>query len=164
MKITTWTIQTPRTIPKLVTHNIARWKQTLSKKSGFPENPTAHTFLIKVAKKNNFWVQFYFSNPTSWKPTAPAFQNTLTFAVYLFNSRSNMRVNLFHWNSLHSKKAILFTYFFRTNTTFPRWKSQNQNLQPTSSESLVLCGHFEPKGGGSNIYKSGAIFFATRWQ
>ena len=114
MKITTWTIQTPRTIPKLVTHNIARWKQTLSKKSGFPENPTARTFLIKVPKNTFFWVQRSFSNPTIWKPTAPAFQNTLTFAQYLFNSRSNMRVNLVHWNSLHSKKAILPTFSWQT--------------------------------------------------
>ena len=63
------------------------------------------------AKKTHFfWVQCYFSNPTIWKPTAPAFQNTLSFAQYLFNSRSNMRVNLVHWNSLHSKKAILPTF------------------------------------------------------
>ena len=101
-KITTMTIQAPETIPKLVTHNIARWKQTLSKrKIGFPENLTGCTFLIQMPKKTFFWVQRYFSNPTIWKPTAPAFQNTLTFSQYIFNSRSNMHFNLVHWNSLH---------------------------------------------------------------
>ena len=115
MKITTWTIQRPRTIPKFK-HKIAWWKQTLSKKSGFPENTTAHTFLIKVphTKKTLFWVQCYFSNPTIWKPTVPSFQNTLTFAQYLLNSRSNMRVNLIHWNSLQSKKAVLPTFSGQT--------------------------------------------------
>ena len=36
MKTTAWTIRTPRTIPKLVTTNISRWKERLSKKNGFP--------------------------------------------------------------------------------------------------------------------------------
>ena len=71
--------------------------------------------LIKVPKKNtNLWVQRYFCNPIIWKPTVPLFQNTLTFAQYLFNSRSNMRVNIVHWNSLHSKKAILPTFSGQT--------------------------------------------------
>ena len=59
MKFTTWTIQTPRTIPKLFGHTNAGEKQTLSKNSGFPENPAACTFLIKSAK-NEKWVQCFF--------------------------------------------------------------------------------------------------------
>ena len=106
MKITTWTIQTPRTIPKLVTHNIARWKQTLSKNQVFLKIQLHVHFWSKCQKNTIVWVQCYFSNPTIWKPMAPAFQNTITFAQYLFNSRSNMRVNLAHWNSLHQKKKI----------------------------------------------------------
>ena len=71
------------------------------------ENPSAQTFLITVQKITTaLWVQRYLSNPTIWKPKAQAFQNSLTFAQYLFNSGSNMCVNLVHWNSLHSKKAI----------------------------------------------------------
>ena len=42
------------------------------KKSGLPENPTAHAF-FKCQKHVIFWLQCYFSNPTIWKPTAPAF-------------------------------------------------------------------------------------------
>ena len=137
-KITTWTIQTRRTIPILVTHNIARWKQTLSKKSGFPDNPAAHTFFIKVPKNTFFLVQCYFSNPTIWKPTAPSFQNTLTFAQYLFNSRSNMRLNIVHWNSLHSKNAILPTFSRQT----PHFLGENHKTR-----THYHCGHLEPKGG-----------------
>ena len=57
------------------------------------------------------------SENLSFFSKVPAFQNTLTLAQYLFNSRSNMHVNLVHWNSLHSKKAILPT-FFRKNSSF----------------------------------------------
>ena len=45
---------------------------------------------------------------------AQAFQNTLTFDQYLFNSRRNFYVNLVHWNSLHPKNAILPTFLVQT--------------------------------------------------
>ena len=35
MKITTWTIQTPRTSVKFITLNISRWKETLFERIGF---------------------------------------------------------------------------------------------------------------------------------
>ena len=49
-------------------------------------------FWSKCLKSTILWVQRYFCNPTRWKPTAPAFQYTLTFAQYLFNSWSNMHM------------------------------------------------------------------------
>ena len=111
MKITAWTKQTPRTIPKLVTHTTLHKENRLIPKNQIFLKTQLHIHLwSKCPKKTIFLVQCYFSNPSIWKPTAPAFQNTLTFAQYLFNSRSNMRVNLVHWNSLHSKKAILRTF------------------------------------------------------
>ena len=65
MKITTWTIQTPRTIPKLVTNNIARWRQILSKPVFLKIQLHIH-FWSKCQKKTFFLVQCYFSNPTIW--------------------------------------------------------------------------------------------------
>ena len=63
-------------------------------------------------------MQHSFFNPTIRKQTTTAFQNTWTFDQYIFNSMSNMHVNLVHWNSLHLKKAII--------PTFSQWKQQNQ--------------------------------------
>ena len=69
---------------------------------------------IKVPKNTILWVQHYVCNPTIWNPTAPAFQNTLTFSQYLLNLRSNMQAilptvseqtpqtrtyNLYHWKA-----------------------------------------------------------------
>ena len=69
----------------------------------------------QVPKINSFClVQRSFSNPTIGKPMAPAFQNTLTFAQYFFSSRSSMRVNLVHWNSMQLKKASLPTFSGQT--------------------------------------------------
>ena len=48
------------------------------------------------------------------RPTVSAFQNTLTFDQYLFNSRSNMHVNLDFLISLQLKKAILPTFSGQT--------------------------------------------------
>ena len=213
MKIIALTIQMCRTSKKLVTQNISRWKETLSQKLDFSENPTALTLLSKVPQCTIILVQDRFFNLPIWKPMAQhpvyfkknsaapfgnrspllrgawicswahlqnlqggaapphltetrwtekdkflclsappvqaphferllcwmgvarysrnysgcqAFQNTLTFDQYLFNSRSNFHLNLVHLNSLHPKSAIL-TIFFRTNTTYSLWKSQNQN-------------------------------------
>ena len=163
MKITTWTIQTPRTIPKLVTqHNIARWKQTLSVKSGFPQNPIACTFFIKVLKKN-FFVKHYFSNPSIWKPTAQAFQNTITFAQYLFNSRSNMHVNLVHWNSLHSKNAILPTFSGLTPDFLGKnHKTRTYNLYHRNAWFVAVI--LSLRVGVQHKLKRGEIMLSTQWQ
>ena len=126
MLIIALTIQMRRTSPKLVAQNISRWKETLSQKLGFSKNPTALTLLSKVPPCTIILLQDRFFNLTIWKPKAQAFQNTLTFDQFLFNSRSNFHVNLVHWNSKQQKKGH-FTYFLRTNTTFSQWKSQNQN-------------------------------------
>ncbi len=162
MKIIVMTIQITRTSQKLVTQNISPWKETLSKKIDFSVNPTALTLLSKVRPCTIILVQDRFVNLTIWKPTAQAFQNTLTFDRYLFNSMSNFHANLVHWNSLHPINAILPTFLGQT----PHFLCENekkQNWQPTPSESFVRCGHFEPKGGGPTYTKSGAIFFTTRW-
>ena len=114
MKIIAMTIQITRTSQKLVTQNISPWKETLSKKLGFSVNPTALTLLSKVRPCTIILVQDRFFNLTIWKPTAQAFQNTLTFDRYLFNSMSNFHANLVHWNSLHPKNAILPTFLGQT--------------------------------------------------
>ena len=163
MKIIALTIQMCRTSQKLVTQNISLWKETLSQKLGFSENPTALTLLSKVPPCTIILVQNWFFNLTIWKPMAQAFQNTLTFDRYLFNSMSNFHANLVHWNSLHPKNAILPTFLGQT----PHFLCENKkkhNWQPTPSESWVRCCHFEPKGGGPTYTKSGAIIFSTRWQ
>ena len=123
MKITTWTIQTPRTIPKLVTKNIAQWKQILSKPVFLKIQLYIHFWSkCKKNKKKNGCNATFLIQPS--EANTPAFQNTLTFAEYLFNSRSNMLLNLVHWNSLHTKKAILPSFqdkphiFLVKNTTY----------------------------------------------
>ena len=114
MKIIVMTIQITRTSQKLVTQNMSPWKETLSKKLGFSVNPTALTLLSKVRPCTIILVQDRFFNLTIWKPTAQAFQNTLTFDRYLFNSMSNFHANLVHWNSLHPINAILPTFLGQT--------------------------------------------------
>ena len=163
MKIIALRIQMRRTSLKLVTQNISLWKETLSQKLGISKNPTALTLLSKVPAYTIILVPDIFFNFTIWKPTAQAFQNTLNFDQFLFNSRSNFLCKFSPLKFTAPKKRH-FTYFFRTNTTFSLWKSQNQNLQPTPSESWVHCGHFEPKGGGPRYTKSTAIILSTRWQ
>ena len=66
----------------------------------FEPSPTMH----------NYFGAIHFSNSTTWKTTATAIQNTLTFDQYTFNSRRNMYVNLVHWNSMHPKKAIFLSF------------------------------------------------------
>ena len=139
MKITTWTIQTPRTIPKLFTHNIAWWKQTLSKNQVFLKIQLHVHFWSKCQKNTIFWVQRSFSNPIIWKPTAPAFQNTLAFAQYLLNSRSNMHMSLVHWNSLYSKKAILTTFSGQTpHFLGENHKTRTYNLHHRKTWSVAV--------------------------
>ena len=114
MKIIALTIQMRRTSQKLVTQNISRWKETLSQKLDFSENPTALTLLSKVPPCTIILVQDRFFNLPIWKPMAQAFQNTLSFDQFLFNSRSNFHLNLVHWNSLHPKSAILTSFLGQT--------------------------------------------------
>ena len=111
MKIIAMTIQITRTSQKLDTQNISPWKETLYKNLGLSVNPTALTLLSKVRPCTIILVQDRLFNLIIWKPTAKAFQNTLTFDRYLFNSMSNFHANLVHWNSLYPINAH-FTYFF----------------------------------------------------
>ena len=139
MKIFALTIQMIRTSKKFVTQIISWWKETLSQKLGFTENPTALTLLSKVQPCTIILVQDRFFNLTIWKPTAEAFQNTLTFNWYLFNSRSNFHVNLVHWNSLHPKKAILPTFSGQT----PHFLGENRktitnNLHHQKAGSVAI--------------------------
>ena len=139
MKIIAMTIQIPRTSQKLVTQNISRWKETLSQKLGFSENPTALTLLSKVPPCTIILVQDRFFNLTIWKPMAQAFQNTLTFDWYLFNSRSNFHVNLVHWNSLHPKNAILPTFLGQTpHFLCENHKTRTNNLHHRKAGSVAV--------------------------
>ena len=139
MKIIAMTIQITRTSQKFVTQNISPWKETLSKKLGFSVNPTALTLLSKVRPCTIILVQDRFFNLTIWKPTAQAFQNTLTFDRYLFNSRSNFHVNLVHWNSLHPKKAILPTFLGQTpHFLCENHKTRTNNLHHRKAGSVAV--------------------------
>ena len=105
--------------------------------------------LCKFPYSTIFYAAQFF-NPTIRKPTTTAFQNTWSFDQYLFNSMSNMNVNLFHWNSLHSKKAIIPT-FVRTFTKFSRWKNNNRTNNLHHLKAGSFC--FKPKGWDSQIPK-----------
>ena len=70
-----------------------------------------------------------------------AYQNTLTFDWYLFNSRKNFHVNLVHWNSLHPKNVILHTFKGQTpNFLCENHKTRTNNLyyQKASSVAVIL--------------------------
>ena len=140
MKIITLTIQMRRTIKKLVTPLMSRWKEKLSQKLVFSENPTALTVLSKVPPSTIIVVQDSFLNLTIQKPTTPAFQNTLTFDQYLFKSRSDFHVNLVHWKSLHPKKGH-FTYFFFGQTPHllgEKLKTRTNNLDHRKAGSVAV--------------------------
>ena len=139
MKIIALTIQMHRTSPKWVTQNISRWEETLSQKLGFSENPAALTLLSKVPPCTIILVQNWFFNLTIWKPMAKAFQNTLTFDWYLFNSRSKFYVNLVNWNSLHPKNAILPTFLGQTpNFLCENHKTRTNNLHHQKAGSVAV--------------------------
>ena len=59
-------------------------------------------------------------------------------------------VKLVHWNSLHSKKAILTTFLGQT-PYFLGENHNNQILQHAPLKSWVRCNFFEPKGGVLHI-------------
>ena len=79
MKATTWTVQRPKTILKKYSHT----QHFTKERDTFQVN---NIFFISVKKHNYFGATLFF-NPTLVKPTAPAYQNTLTFDQYHFNSR-----------------------------------------------------------------------------
>ena len=96
-------------------------------------------FWAKCQKSTLILLQHCFSNPSIWKPTAQAFQNTLTFDKYLFNSRSNFHVNLVHWNSLHPKKAILPTFLGQTpHFLCENHKTRTNNLHHRKAGSVAV--------------------------
>ena len=129
MKILTWTIQTPRTSLTLVTSFISWVKETISKKNMVFLKIQLHIQLLsKVLPSTIFCMHHSFFNPTTGKPTAPAYQNTLTFDQYLYNSMSNMHVNLVYWNSLHPKMAILPTFWGKN----PNFLSEKQKQDLTT--------------------------------
>ena len=80
-----------------------------------------------------------------------AYQNTLAFDQHLFNSRSNMHVNLVYRNSLHPQKA-LFPTFFRTIKKFlgEKQRTRTNNLHHRKAGSVAI---FLSQGWGFNIYK-----------
>ena len=92
-------------------------------------------------------VQDRFLNLTIWKPSAQAFQKTLTFDWYLFNSRGNFHVNLVHWNSLHPKNAILLTFLGQT----PHFLCENHKTRTNNLHHWIAGS--AAYGWGSNIYK-----------
>ena len=95
--------------------------------------------LSKVPPSTIFLMQHRFFNPTIRKLTTTAFQNTLTFDQYLFNSRSNMNVNLEHWNSLHPKKAIIPTFSGQTpNFLGENQKNRTNNLHHRKAGSVAV--------------------------
>ena len=158
MKIIAMTIQITRTSQKLVTPNISRWKETLSQKLGFSENPTALTLLSKVPPSTIILVQDRFFNLTIWKPTAQTFQNTLTFERYLFNSMSNFHANLVNWNSLHPINAILPTFLGQTpHFLCENEKNRTDNLHHRKAWSVAVI--LSLRVGVQHIQKVVQYFF-----
>ena len=105
----------------------------------FPKNPSALSLLSKVPPCTVILLWDRFFNLIIWKPMDQAFQNTLTFYWYLFNSRSNFNVNLVHWNSLHPKKASWPNFSEQT----PHFLSENNktgtnNLHPPKTWSVAV--------------------------
>ena len=136
MKITMWTIQTPRTSLKFVTSNISWWKKTLKKIVFFSENITALTTFEQSPTNYHFLMQHCFFNPPIGKHTAPAYQNTVTFYQYLSNSRSNMHV---YQISLHPKKAVLPTFLGQTpHSISEKQKHRNTNLHNRKAGSVAV--------------------------
>ena len=78
---------------------------------------------------------------TIWKPTVQAFQKTLTFDRYLFNSRSNFHVNLVHWNSLHQKWPFYLLFLGQTPHFLcenHKTRSDNQHHRKAGSVAVIL--------------------------
>ena len=131
------------TIPKLVTSNISRWKEKLSKKNWFPENKLHLQLLCEVPHSTIFFMQHRLLSLTIRKPTTTAIQNPWTFDQYIFYSMSNMHVCLVHWNSQHLIKAIKPTFFFRTYTKKKfvenhNTRTNNLHHQKSGSVGVVL--------------------------
>ena len=58
------------------------------------------TYIIEQSAKKALicWCNIVlFFNPTIWKLTSPAYQNTLMLNQYPFSSRSNLHVNRLYW-------------------------------------------------------------------
>ena len=112
-------------------------KGTLSKRvCFFWKSNCTYNFWTTSNLAQFFWYNTIFFNLTIAKPTAPVYQNTLTFYWYLFISRSNMHVNLVYWNSLHPKKANLSTFLGQT----PHFLSDKQK---TRSKNHLKSGSVE---------------------
>ena len=72
-----------------------------------------------------------------------------------------MRVNLVHWNSLHSKKAILPTFSGLTSHFLcENHKARTYNLHHRKAWSVAVILSLR----GQTDAKSGAINCTTRWQ
>ena len=84
-------------------------------------------------------VQPGFWDPTTYKQTAAAFQNPLTFDQNLFNSRSNIYVNYVYWIQLNPKNAILpFFFFGQTQHVLVETKKWTNNLHHRKAVSNVI--------------------------
>ena len=114
-------------------------RDTFQKKQVFLKIQLHVQLLSKVLPSHIFFMHHSFFNPTIGKPTAPAYQNTLTFDQYLYNSMSNIHVNLVYWNSLHPKIAILPT-FSGQNPHFlsEKQKTRSNNLHHRKAESFAV--------------------------
>ena len=103
------------------------WKSDCT--NTFEQSPTMDDYCD--ARQIFYWI--------IWTPMAQVFQNTLTFDRYLFNSRSNLHVNLVHWNSLHPKNAILPSFLGQT----PQFlcedhKTRTNNLHHRKAGSVAV--------------------------
>ena len=81
------------------------------KRDKFPENPAALKFFSKGPPKRHHFGVTLFLRPNHLKANGHSIQNTLIFYQNLFNSRSNMHLNLVFWLSLHPKKGLFLQLF-----------------------------------------------------
>ena len=84
----------------------------------FPENTTEIAILSKILPRTIILVQHRFSTESTESQLRQHFRNPYFFYQYLFNSRSNMNMNLVYWNSLHQKKTKLHTFSGKTPFCF----------------------------------------------
>ena len=129
----------------------------------FFQKSIAITLLSKVPPCRIILVQDRLSNFNRWKPTTSAFQNTLTFDRYLFNSRSNFHVNLVHLNSMHPKKVIYLLFSVQT----PHFLGENHKTRTNKLhhwKAGFLAVILSLRIGVQYMQKIGEIILSTRWQ
>ena len=124
-KIIALIIQTIRTNHKFVRLNISQWKRHFQKKLIFRKIQLHFNILVKPHHAPFILCNPVFSNQPS-KSQGPQHIRKPKMLINTFTILGVICV--WTWTTwFQCTHKGHFTYFFRTNTTFSRWKAQNQN-------------------------------------